>query len=309
MANRTFTAFAPATIANLSCGFDVLSLVMSGVGDIITLRESSEPGMRITRVEGADLPLDPLKNIVSVVASRLFRDHGIKIGLDIEIKKGLKPGSGLGSSASSGVAAAVAANEFLLIPLSLLELIPYAIEGELLVSDAYIADNVSASMLGGVILVRSAKPLQLLELPIIPDLWAVVVRPDRVVETSRARAILPNEVMMSAAVSQSANLGSFVHAMHTANYELLGESLQDHLAEPSRKGLIPEFEPIRHAAMQAGAIGGGISGSGPGIYHLCKGEDVAKRVKKAIEETCNMLGIGYDVYVSAVTKEGARLIS
>jgi homoserine kinase len=309
MAKRTIKAFAPATIANLSCGFDVLSLVMSGIGDTITLHESDAPGMRITHVEGAKLPLDPLKNIVSVVASRIFRDHGVQIGLDIEIIKGLKPGSGLGSSASSGVAAALASNEFLPKPLNIMELIPYAIEGELLVSDAYIADNVAASMLGGVILVRSAKPLHLLELPIIPDLWAVVVRPDRVVETSQARAILPKEVMMSAAVGQSANLGSFVHAMHTGDYQLLGQSLQDQLAEPSRKNLIPEFEPIRHAAMQAGAVGGGISGSGPGIYHLCEGETIAREVEQAIIETCKILGIGYDIYTSAVTNEGAKLIS
>lgn len=309
MNKRSIKVFAPATIANLSCGFDILSLVLDGVGDTVIFHESGTEGMRFTRITGASLPTDPDKNIVSVVASRLFKDHQVNIGLDIEIEKGVKPGSGLGSSASSGVAAALAANQFLENPLSPEELIPYAIQGEVLVSDAYIADNVAASMLGGIVLVKSALPLRLLKLPIIKDLWAVVVRPDRVVETSQARAILPKEVGMGAAISQAANVGSFVQAMHLGDYDLLAESLQDHLAEPYRKSLIPEFDPIRYAAMQAGAIGGGISGSGPGIFHLCRGEQSAHQVKEAIEETCGTLKVDFDMYISAVTKQGAKVIS
>lgn len=305
---KVIKVFAPATVANLSCGFDVLSLALEGVGDTLTFRQSEQPGLRITQITGAELPTDPAKNIVTVVAQKLLRDHGVDIGLDIEIEKGVLPGSGLGSSASSGVAAALAASQFLPEPLVYGDLIPYAIEGEMLVSDAYIADNVAASMLGGMVLIRSAKPLHLSQLPVPEQLWVVVVRPHRVVETSMSRSILPTEVPMDSAIAQSANLGSFVHALHSDDYELMAECLSDQLAEPARKELIPEFEPIRQVAMNAGAIGGGISGSGPGIYHLCRGEEAANNVADAIKECCESLEIGFDLYVSRVAKNGARIV-
>ena len=300
--------FSPATIANVSCGFDTLGVALDNLGDEMTLTKRGDHQIMITDVQGADLPRDPDRNVASWVIGKILADHSPGLGVDIEIVKGFKPGSGLGSSAASGAGAAFAINELLGRPLSSQELIAYAREGERLVSGAPIADNVSAALLGGFILVRSYEPLEVLSLPVPSDLAVAVIHPQIEIRTSAARDILPDQISMSAAITQWANLGGLVAALYKGDLRLLGRSLQDVVVEPHRKKLIPGFDRLKDVVMEHHALGFGISGSGPSLFAFCEGMSKARQLAAIMQQEYTETGIEAKVYASAISEQGCRLI-
>lgn len=301
--------FTPATIANLSCGFDVLSLGLEALGDELILTKTDQHEVRIRAIHGADLSLDPLKNVASAVVIKMLEDLGSDQGIDLELFKGYKPGSGLGSSAASGVAAAFGLNELMGKRFSSNELLEYGRYGENVASGAFICDNVSSALFGGINLVRCYHPLDVMRLPVPEELHVVALHPQISIKTSESRAVLPEKVEMWKATAQAGNLAGLVSALYTSDYKRIGECLRDELAEPHRSALIPAYELTQEAARSAGALGGGISGSGPSMYFLCEGLASAKEVKAAVEEAYASTSIDFNIYLSKVASEGARIIS
>lgn len=296
-------AFAPATVANVACGFDVLGFALAAPGDAVAVRLLPQSGIRVIAIHGSDgnLPTDPAKNTAAVaVREYLAAINAPHIGAEIEIFKQMPGGSGLGSSAASAVAALRAINTLLGNRLSAMEMLPFAVEAEYAACGSRIADNVAASLLGGIIAVRSYEPLEVLQLPVPENLWAAVVHPHVIVLTKDAREILPKSVSLTAAVRQTGNTVGLVHGLATQNYALIGRSLTDFLAEPYRKSLIPAFDAMKSAALSAGALGMSISGSGPAVFALCEGEASARAVG-AVMQACPLnMGIQADVYVSRI---------
>lgn len=300
--------FSPATVANLSCGFDVLGCCLENVGDEMLVRENDLQQIRITKIIGEDLPRDPVKNVAGVAAQSLLNHLQSEQGFDIEITKNIKVGSGIGSSAASAAGAVFAVNHLLGSPCTPVELVPFAMEGEALASGNAHADNVAPALLGGFSLVRSYNPLEVLSLPTPPKLRVVVLHPLIEIKTKDSRSILRQNVSLQKAIEQWGNLGAFVSALHTEDYDLLGRSLKDGIIEPTRSILIPHFEDLKKVAMENGALGFGISGSGPSVFALCKGDEKAQQVKEAIQEFYEQQGIEFDLHLSAINSEGIRIL-
>jgi homoserine kinase len=296
--------FCPATVANLSCGFDVLGLCLESIGDEMIIRKSNEKGLRITNITGADLPLETNKNVAGVAGMALLNHLDLEFGFEIEIHKKIKAGSGIGSSAASAAGVVVGINQLLGNPLHRKELIPFAMEGEFLASGSYHADNVAPAILGGFILVRSYDPLEVIKIKSPKDLYVTIIHPHIEVKTSEARSILPKEIPLKTAITQWGNLGGLISGLYTEDYGLLGRSLQDAVAEPYRKNLIPEFDNAKKSALENGALGCGISGSGPSIYALSKGLENAKNVADGLKKVYIKTEIRFDVYVSKVCDKG-----
>jgi len=299
--------FAPASVANLSCGFDVLGLCLEGVGDRMRFTQTEEKGIRIVHTSPSDLPTDPTKNVAGVAAQALLKDYPLSGGICIEIDKGILPGSGIGSSAASAVGAVVGVNALLEKPLAKEDLLPYALAGEAIASQAKHADNIAPALMGGMILVRSVEPMDVLKLPCPKELFVVVLHPQIELKTAEARALLGENVLLKNAIQQWANVGALVHALHTQDDELLAQSLQDVVAEPVRKKLIPGYDPIKASAMDNGALGCGISGAGPSIFALVKGKEKGEQVAKAMANNCTQLDINHKVYLSAINSRGAEI--
>ncbi len=300
--------FCPATVANLSCGFDVLGLCLESIGDEIIIRKVKEKGLQITKIIGADLPLETNKNVAGVAGLALFNHLDLEFGFEIEIHKKIKAGSGIGSSAASAAGIVVGINELLGNPLHRKDLIPYAMEGEFLASGSYHADNVSPAILGGFTLVRSYNPLEVIKIKSPKDLYVTIIHPHIEVKTSEARSILPKEILLKTAIIQWGNLGGFISGLYTEDYGLMGRCLEDMVAEPYRKKLIPQFDIIKKVALENGALGCGISGSGPSIYALSKGNEIAENVANAIDKEYSKTGINYAIYISKVCDEGVKVI-
>ena len=300
--------YAPATIANISCGFDVLGCCLDAVGDEMIVRKSNVKGVRITKIIGEDLPLDTEKNVAGVAALALLKNMKVEHGFEIEIYKNIKPGSGVGSSAASAAGIVYAINELLNRPYSKLELVEFAREGERLACGSPIADNVAPAIFGGFTLVKSTNPLQIIELPSFKDLYATIIHPQIEIKTSDSRAVLPTTISLELATKQWANLGSLVHALHTENYELFSESLVDFIVEPHRSKLIPDFDKVKKESFLAGALGCGISGSGPSIFTFCKGKQIADNVSSAISEVYKNTKIPYHVYSSKINTQGVKIL-
>jgi len=301
--------FCPATIANLNCGFDVLGLALEGVGDVMHIAKTAQSGIVIKQLSGPSLPLEVEKNVAGVAALSLLKALDIKQGFEISIEKFIKPGSGIGSSAASAAGAVWGINELLGRPLSRKQLIPFAMEGERLASDVAHADNVAPALLGGFTLVRSYDPLDVLRLPSPEKLVATVIHPQLELKTSDARKLLKSQVELTKAIQQWGNLGGLVSGLYEEDYELIGRSLQDVIVEPNRSLLIPGFDDLRKAITDAGALGCGISGSGPSVFALSKGKKMALAVAEAMRYTYEPLGIPYDVHVSKINREGIHLCS
>lgn len=306
--NKVVKIFCPATIANLSCGFDVLGVCLDRVGDEMEVRATQEKGVVIKAIHGADLPLEAAKNVAGVAAQAMLDALNPDFGVEIVIFKNIKAGSGIGSSAASAAGAVVGINALLENPLPRLELIPFAMQGEKLASGAAHADNVAPAILGGFTLIRSYEPLDVIKLHTPPDLFATVIHPQIELKTSDARSIIKQQVALKKAIQQWGNVGGFVAGLYTENYELIGNSLQDVIVEPLRAMLIPKFDEVKHAALSNGALGCGISGSGPSIYSLCKGESNALRVADAIRAVYAGVGVDFDVHISPVNETGARIL-
>lgn len=301
--------FSPATVANVACGFDVLGFCLDTIGDKMLIRKTEEKGIRITKIEGYDLPFEAEKNVAGVSALAMYNFLKPDCGFEIEIYKNIKPGSGIGSSSASAAGSVYGMNELLGRPLNKTELTYYAMQGEALASQCEHADNLAPAIFGGFTLVKSARPLQILELPTPPDLYATLIHPQIEIKTSEARAILPKDIPLQNAITQWANVGSLVHALHTSDYSLMKDALNDVVIEPHRKQLIPHFDAIKTAVLEAGALGCAISGSGPSIFTLCKGLATAKAVESAMKNVYIKTDIQFETYVSKINTEGIRTIN
>ncbi|MEO1451921.1 MAG: homoserine kinase, partial [Bacteroidota bacterium] len=280
-------------------------------GDDVVVRFSKKPGLTISTITGDEgkLPLAPEQNTAGVSALALMEHLGVVQGIEMEIHKGIPIGSGLGSSACSAVAAAVAINELMGRPLSRRELLPFALEGEAIASGGAIhADNVGPCLLGGMVLVRSNHDLDTVNIPVPANLFAAVVSPELQILTVEARNILRKEIPMHDAVTQWGNLGGMVAGLMKADFGLIGRSLQDVIAEPYRSSLIPGFYEVKQAALNAGALGCSISGAGPAIFALCKGDETAFKVAIAMQQAFKDAGIGAERFISPINTLGAQRI-
>jgi homoserine kinase len=300
--------FCPATVANLSCGFDVLGLCLEGIGDEMIIRKSEQKGLRITKITGADLPLETEKNVAGVAGMALLNHLDLEFGFELEIHKKIKAGSGIGSSSASAAGIVVGINEILGKPLSRKELIPFAMEGEFLASGSYHADNVAPAILGGFTLVRGYDPLEVIKINSPKDIYLTIIHPHIEVKTSEARSILPKEIPLKTAITQWGNLGGFISGLYTEDYGLMSRCLQDVVAEPYRKSLIPEFDLVKKLALENGALGCGISGSGPSIFAMSKGKETAENVANQMKQIYTKTGIEFDVYVSKVCDMGVKVL-
>ncbi len=303
--------FAPASVANVACGFDTLGFAIHRPGDDVIVRFGTQPGLHITLITGdsGKLVKTPEKNTAGVAALSLMKHLGVVQGIEMEIHKGIPIGSGLGSSACSAVAGAFAVNELMGRPLTRHQLLPFALEGEAIASGGDIhADNVGPCLLGGMVLVRSNQDLDTVNIPVPDELYCAVVLPDLEILTADARSILRKEIPMKEAITQWGNLGGMVAGLMKSDYELVGRSLQDVIAEPYRSSLIPHFYSVKQAALHAGALGCSISGAGPAVFALCKGDDVAFKVGIAMQYAFIDAGLDCERYISPVNTLGAQRI-
>ncbi|MDB4767443.1 homoserine kinase [Flavobacteriaceae bacterium] len=301
---KSIRVFCPGTIANVSCGFDVLGLSLAGVGDYMTVTQTATKGITISEILGQDLPLETTQNVAGVAGLALLEALESDAGFDIKIDKRIKAGSGIGSSAASSTGAVWAINHLLGNPFTTKELIPFAMEGERLASGVAHADNVAPALLGGFTLVRSTDPLDVISLPSPGELYATVIHPQIEIKTADSRRILKSNLSLKDAITQWGNLGGLVAGLYREDYELIGRSLQDVVIEPIRSILIPGFTEIKEAALNAGALGGGISGSGPSVFALSKGKDNALKVADAIRNVYEPFGISFDIHISNINKKG-----
>jgi homoserine kinase len=301
--------FSPATVANVSCGFDVLGFCLESIGDEMIIRKTINKGVKITKIEGYDLPFEVDKNVAGVSAMALYEAANPECGFEIEIYKNIKPGSGVGSSSASAAGSVYGMNALLGNPYSALELTAFAMKGEAIASQSEHADNIAPALFGGFTLVKSLKPLEILQIPTPEDLFAVVIHPQIEVKTADARKMLPENISLKNAITQWSNVGSLVHGLHTNDYELISRSLTDVVVEPFRSQLIPGFESIKEAALKNGALGTGISGSGPSVFSLCKSHSTATKVEKAIRQAYTKQTIAFEVYVSKINRDGIRKLN
>ena len=300
--------FAPASVANVSCGFDVLGFCLEPVGDEMIIRKTASPGLKITKIEGQDLPLDVRKNVAGVAAEALLKAHPVTHGFEIEIYKNIKAGSGIGSSAASAAGAVFGINQLLDSPFTHNELINFAMQGEGLASGSAHADNVAPVLMGGITLVRTIDPIDVIQLPTPKELTAVILHPKIELKTMHAREIIKKNVTMEKAIQQWGNLGAFVSALFNEDYDLMSRSLKDEIVEPMRSLLIPEFESLKKASKDAGALGFGISGSGPSVFALTKGMDTAHKVSEALDQIISSIGIDFELHISKINEQGIKIL-
>tara|TARA_B100000809_G_C15124712_1_gene525719 strand:+ start:625 stop:1548 length:924 start_codon:yes stop_codon:yes gene_type:complete len=300
--------FAPATVANVSCGFDSLGFAVDAIGDEMTFTKTTEKGVKITNITGANLTYNIDENAASAVVKKILIAAKADFGIELTIHKGFSPGSGLGSSASSAAGAAFGTNQLLGNIYSELELTKFAMFGEEVACGTQIADNVAAAIYGGFVLVRSYNPLEIIKLPVPNALRVVAIHPQIEVKTKDAREVLPKEIPLKDAVTQWANVAGLISGLYTDNYNLISNSLVDIIVEPARKPLIPFFDDVKNSALKAGALGAGISGSGPTIFALCRGDAIAKNVYKSIQDSYKNTGIDFEIFISKVNLKGMRII-
>ena len=300
--------FSPATVANVSCGFDTLGFAIANLGDEMTFVKTPTKRVDITEITGAELPYDINSNATGVVVQKMLKDAKADFGIQITMHKGFFPGSGLGSSAASSAGAAFGANKLLGNKFSDLELVKYAMLGEEVACNSKVADNVAAAIYGGFVLVRSYNPLNIVKLPTPKKLRLVAIHPQIQNRTEDARKVLPNQINLKDAITQWANVGGLIAGLYTKDYKLIGNSLEDIIVEPHRKKLIPHFNKVKNAALNAGALGAGISGSGPTIFALCEGDEIADNVSVAIEKSYRNVGIDFEIYSSKINRKGIKIL-
>jgi homoserine kinase len=307
---KSVKAFAPATVANVSCGFDILGFAIDAMGDTVELVLNDEPGLRVVSIEGDQgrLPLDASKNTCAVAIQAMLDELGINPGIDIYLKKGLPLGSGMGSSAASAVAALVAANELLGNPFDKKDLLPFAIASEKVACGAGHADNVAPSLLGGFVLIRDYHPLDVIKLHVPDQLYCTLLHPHFELNTADSRSVLRDQIPMKVSTIQSGNVAGLIAGLYQEDYDLISRSLKDVIAEPYRAVLIPGFYEIREALKDAGALGVGISGSGPTLFALSKGVGNSAKIAAAAQEIYQTIGLEVDTYFSKINTQGAYVI-
>ncbi len=306
--DKSIKIFAPATVANVGPGYDILGLALEDIGDLIEMQLTDKNQIEIEMSDGG-VTTNPKENVAGVAVSTMLTALGIVQGLKMSITKKVKPGSGLGSSASSAAGAVFALNELLGKPFVKHELVAFAMAGEAASSGKAHADNVAPSLLGGFTLVRSYEPLDIVSLHYPKNLIMVVVHPHIEVKTSDSKRILKKEIALERAVKQWGNVAGLVSGLASNNYELISKSLEDVIVEPVRSVLIPGFDHLKQAAQQSGALGCSISGSGPSVFAMCHEQEVAKKIAGEFGEIYLKMGITHDVYISAINPEGCKILS
>jgi len=298
--------FAPASVANVSCGFDILGFALNSPGDEIILNKNDSGVVKIVDIAGDDgqLPKDPDKNSASAVIKNILEHLKLPLGIDIHLHKKMPLGSGLGSSAASSVAAAYALNELLGNPLDSIEVLEAAMYGEKIACGSDHADNVAPALFGGFVLIRSYIPLDVIKLPAPEELYASVIHPRIEIKTKDARDILKKQVQLKNAIKQWGNVGGLISGLYTSDYELIGRSMVDHIIEPIRSILIPGYDAVKAAALDSGVLGCGISGSGPSVFALSRGSRIAREAAQKMKEEFKKIGIESDIYVSKVNNQG-----
>lgn len=300
------TVRAPATVSNVVCGFDCLGFALEQPFDEMRLLTTDERSIKITHTDAFDLPTDPTKNVAGVALQALIDVAELDHGFELEINKGIKPGSGIGSSAASACGAVVAANMLIGERFSKTDLVEFALAGEMVASGARHADNLAPCIFGGFTLVRSLDPLEIVSLA-SPTLFAIVLHPQIEIKTAEARAMLPREVPLKDAVRNWSNLGALVSGLSNGDYGLVARSMDDAIVEPVRKSLIPQFDEVKAACLKAGALGGGISGSGPSVFMLSETAKVAAEVEQAMIEIYSTTKIAFNTYTSSIQAKGVRI--
>jgi homoserine kinase len=300
--------FSPGSITNLSCGYDILGVCLNNRGDEITVTKTENKGIIIKSNDNYNISNDINKNVAGIAAQALLKKTSTEFGFEIEIKKGIKPGSGIGSSAASSAGTVFAINQLLDSPISQLDLIKFSMEGEKFVSDSYHADNVAPIIFGGITLVRSINEIDVIKLPTPKSLEVIIIRPNIEIKTSDSRKVLRKKIKIEEMVQQSANLGSFVSSLYNEDFNLMSRSIVDIIAEPNRRILIPEFDNIIKLSKINGAIAAGISGSGPSIFSLSKDTNISEKILKATTDHYNKLGISYDGFISKINTTGIKIL-
>ncbi len=304
---KEITVTAPAGVSNIVCGFDCLGFALCEPCDEMTVRLTDEKIVRIKHLDEYGLPTEAEKNVAGKSLLAMLETLEDDIGFAVEITKNIKPGSGIGSSSASAVGAVVAANHLLGNRFSPLELAEFAMAGEFVASQSRHADNVAPCLMGGFTLVRSVEPLDIVRLD-FPTLFATVIHPQIEIKTSEARKILPVQVPLKDAVKQWSNVGALVAALSKGDYELISRSLEDFIVEPVRKKLIPKFDALKAASLKAGALGGGISGSGPSFFMLSETLDTAQKVEKAMRGIYEETAIDFNIYVTKINSKGVSIL-
>jgi len=308
---KSVRAYAPATVANAVCGFDVLGFALQKPGDTVICKRSDTPGIRIAALSGAykNLPSDPRLNTAGVAVQALLSANSISVGLEIELQKGVPIVGGMGSSASSAVAAVVAVNELLELDIPTLELLPFVLESERVATGVPHADNVAPSLLGGFTLVHSLDPIDIISLATPAGFACAIVHPDMHIKTRDAREILPDNVPLDIATKQMGHIAGFVTGLYTEDHELIRRSFIDEIAEPHRGKLIPGYKAVQGAALEQGALGCGISGSGPSMFALCTNKEIARKAGEAMQAEFDKAGLGSELYLSGISQDGARIVA
>ena len=305
------TAFAPGSIGNVACGFDVLGLALLGAGDEVTARRTEEPGVRIAAIrgDGGRLPTGSRENTAGRAAEAVLELVEAPFGLELEITKGLPLAAGMGGSAASAVAAAVAANFLTGSGLAPEALLRCALSGEAVASGSVHPDNAAPSLLGGLVLVPAWDPIRIIPLEVPEELFSVHVHPHMEVETAAARRVLGSTVALSDAVAQWGNTAALVAGLFRGDWETIGRAVQDRIAEPLRAPAIPGFAAVKGAALNAGALAASLSGSGPSLFALCRGRERAEAAGEAMVEAFRISGgLEADLLVSPGRAPGARIL-
>ncbi len=300
---KTITIKAPATIANLVCGFDILGLALEEPYDVMTLTRKDSPGLTIKHIDEYGLPERPEDNVAGAALLALMEAYENELGFELTIDKRIKPGSGLGSSAASAAGAVYAANKLIENAFSNEDLIKFAMNGEKVASGVKHADNITPCLLGGVTLIRSIHPLDIIKID-APELFISVVHPQIEVKTSDARQILKEDISLKKAIKQWGNIAGLVAGLMQKDYALIGRSLEDVIIEPVRSILIPAFDEVKAKCIEAGALGGGISGSGPSIFMLNKDQETALIVEEIMKNIYTRVGIEFKTYVTKLNTKG-----
>ncbi len=304
---KQVTVQAPGTVANVVCGFDILGFALGEPLDTMTVRITDTPGVTIINKDNYNLPTDAKKNVAGVALQAVLDAvKGEVKGFEIESTKVIKPGSGIGSSAASAAAAVVAANHLLGGRFTNAQLVDLAMYGEEVASGSRHADNIAPCIYGGFTLVRNHDPVDIIPIA-APPLHVTVLHPQIEIKTSEARGILKKKVAMKDAITQWANVAGLIAGLMQSDYDLISRSLTDVIVEPMRSTLIPQFRELKQASLDAGALGGGISGSGPSIFMLSRDETTANSVKQAIQHIYDQVDIDYHVYVTTISDQGVRI--
>lgn len=298
---------SPASVANVVCGFDCLGFALTSPSDEMIVRLIEEKTVRIINRDDFDLPTEPEENVAGKALLSLLQATEQDLGFEVEITKHIKPGSGIGSSAASAAGAVVAANELLNRRFSKIELVEFAMDGEFVASQSRHADNVAPCVFGGFTLVRSLNPIDIVGLD-FPPMFVIVLHPQIEIKTSEARKMLPTQILLKDAIRQWSNVGALVSGLQKGDYRLIARSLEDFIVEPFRKSLIPKFDEIKRESLNAGALGGGISGSGPSIFMLSENAETARKVENAMRKIYSETTIDFNVYQSKINAEGVKVV-